>query len=572
MVMFVRQQDDRPRMKTRFDMLVADPEHLLPHQHAGQLAREFIQRAGARFPVSRHARLVAQPRCKVADDQRNREHDAEHDQVLRVGNRQRETRRHEEIVEGRDVQESRQDRRAASESHGHQRHREQEQHHDVGGVEVGSERHRADGCQRANRDGPGVRDVAQGRLFTFRENPGAALRRGRIEPDLNDLDIRSNRSQPLHEGLCKRPAVTAATADHHAREVVAARIVNNLLRRRLPGQRGGLGAELLRQRQHAQDAFALRIRQLLQLRRLDIHGMPLDAELFGEPGGAAHQFLGAGTGADAGHQRFARGPDRTDGLVVAVDQHLVVDAVRRPAQRQFAQRDEIAFAEEILDRALRLRRHVNLALAQPQQQLVGRQVHDGHFIGMVEDAVRNGFPDLDAGDAGDHVVQAFQVLDVDRGIDADAGIEQFLDVLPALRMTGTGRVVVRQLIDQDDGRVARERRVEIEFRQVRTAMFDIARPQDFEAFEQCRRVLAPVGFRDADDDVYRLRTQFVRGRQHRVGFADPPPMRRKKSSAGRGWRGLPRGGFSRAARRGLGGFRSLHLALLPIVESGYRMR
>ena len=39
-----------------------------------------------------------------------------------------------------------------------------------------------------------------------------------------------------------------------------------------------------------------------------------------------------------------------------------------------------------------------------------------------------------AGDAADHVVQAFEVLDVEGGPDVDAGGEQLFHVLPALRM------------------------------------------------------------------------------------------------------------------------------------------
>ena len=42
------------------------------------------------------------------------------------------------------------------------------------------------------------------------------------------------------------------------------------------------------------------------------------------------------------------------------------------------------------------------------------------------------------------------MLDVDRGDDVDAGVQQLLDVLPALRVPGAGDVRVRQLVDQRD--------------------------------------------------------------------------------------------------------------------------
>ena len=165
-------------------------------------------------------------------------------------------------------------------------------------------------------------------------------------------------------------------------------------------------------------------------------------------------------------------PDGRDGALAAVLAHLVVDAVRGAAQRELAQRDQVALAEEILDGALGLLRQVDLALAQALQQLVGRQVDQHHFVGLVEHVVGHRLPDADAGDAADHVVQAFDVLDVDGRIDVDAGVEQLVDVLPAFRVARAGRVGVREFVDQEQRRAARERGVEIEFAQRAAAVLD----------------------------------------------------------------------------------------------------
>ena len=48
------------------------------------------------------------------------------------------------------------------------------------------------------------------------------------------------------------------------------------------------------------------------------------------------------------------------------------------------------------------------------------------------------------------------VLQVDRGDDGDAAVEQVFDILPALRIAAARRIVVGQLVDQADGRVAAE--------------------------------------------------------------------------------------------------------------------
>ena len=57
----------------------------------------------------------------------------------------------------------------------------------------------------------------------------------------------------------------------------------------------------------------------------------------------------------------------------------------------------------------------------------------------------------DAGDPGHHVIQAFEMLDIERRPHADARIQELLDVLPALGVAGNrvpfGQVGVRELVD-----------------------------------------------------------------------------------------------------------------------------
>ena len=78
--------------------------------------------------------------------------------------------------------------------------------------------------------------------------------------------------------------------------------------------------------------------------------------------------------------------------------------------------------------------HVDLAGAQPRQQVVRRQVDQLDFIGLVENAVRQGLALSHAGDLRDQVIETLEVLNIDGRPHVDAGIEQLLDVLPAFRM------------------------------------------------------------------------------------------------------------------------------------------
>src|SRR5882672_6154844 len=201
-----------------------------------------------------------------------------------------------------------------------------------------------------------------------------------------------------------------------------------------------------------------------------------------------------------------------------------VDAVGRGAQRQLAQRDEVALAEEILDRVARLLGDVHLARLQPLEQHVGRRVDHHHLVCALEYAVGDGFLHAHAGDPGDDVVQALDVLHVDRGVDGDAGLEQLLDVLPALGMPrprlALEGVAVRELVDEQDLRLARERGVEVEVAQRGAAVSDVPVRQPLESLEQRLGLGAAVRLDVADDDVHASRLERARVFQHGVGLAD----------------------------------------------------
>ncbi len=99
---------------------------------------------------------------------------------------------------------------------------------------------------------------------------------------------------------------------------------------------------------------------------------------------------------------------------------------------------------------------------EPLEQLVDGQVDDAHLVGLVEDGVGHGLADDDARDLRDDVVEALEVLHVERREDVDARVEQLLDVLPALEVPRARRVGVGQLVDEDQLGLAGEGRVEVE--------------------------------------------------------------------------------------------------------------
>ncbi len=308
-------------------------------------------------------------------------------------------------------------------------------------------------------------------------------------------------------------------ARHQLRHVARLRIADQRGQRVGARERRGFGAQFGGQLQRVQRAFAARVGQPLQRGRFDIDGEPVGFETRGEPRRRAHQRGCLWPRTDAHEQTLARLPDTLDRTISAIFPHLRIDAIGGAAQRQLAQRNQIAFAEEVAHRALGLLRQIHLAVAHPVEQFLGGQIDQRDFVGMIEHAVGHRLPYADPGDLADHVVQTFQMLNVDRRVDVDARVEQFIHVLPALQMPRALHVRMREFVDQNQLRLARERGVEIELAELAAAIVDMRERQHVEPVEQRGGFAAAMRFGDADQYVRTFVVTAACGLQHRVGLA-----------------------------------------------------
>ena len=208
-------------------------------------------------------------------------------------------------------------------------------------------------------------------------------------------------------------------------------------------------AQLLCQAQGFGHLVELFLRNPGLVGRLHIDREPFGLEFVGQAPGSADKTFAQRARADANQQAFAGRPGARDGARAHVGAHLVIHPFGSAPHGQLAQGGEIAFAEKFLDGALGLVGDIDFAILQTLDQLIRWQVDQFDVGDIVNYAVGDGLAHDHAGDLGNYIVQAFDVLDVYGAVHIDTGIQKFFHVGVALGMARTGHVGMRQLIHQD---------------------------------------------------------------------------------------------------------------------------
>ena len=111
-------------------------------------------------------------------------------------------------------------------------------------------------------------------------------------------------------------------------------------------------------------------------------------QLVGEALGVADEAGGAGVLADADDDALAGGPGAGDGVRLHVGEELGVDPLGGGAQRELAQRGEVAGREVVRERAVGGARDVDLAVLEAADQVVRGDVDHLDVVGALEDRVR----------------------------------------------------------------------------------------------------------------------------------------------------------------------------------------
>ena len=516
-------------MKAAGHKLAAEAGYLLPADGTTQSLGELEQLASALLAVVGDARLIAHPGGHLAYDEPHPQHHGKGEQILHVADGKGEVGIDKEEVKQPHIDDGRERSWPAAIAQGNQHHPQQEDHHQVGRIQIG---HQVMGkeCQYAAQQHSGQRAgnllaPALGKAAQIRRQmllgtkPAASLP---LHGHHDQIQIRSQLPQPVDKTASPPPEYPLLTTTYHyLAQVMLPGVVKNGLRLILGGQRHRLGPQLASQLEGLQYAAPLGLRQPVQTRGLHIDSVPGATQTRRQPGRRAHHLVTAIQRPQTDQQGIMGMPDPLYLLPMAIGTHLIVHPLGGATQCQLAQGHEIALAKEVFDGPLRLSRQIDLPLLETLAQIVRRQVHQLDLVCLVEEAIRHRLPHQNAGDTAHYVVEALQMLDVDGGKHIDARLQQLLHILPALGMAGALDIAVGQLVHQHHGRRPGQYPVQIKLRQAAPAVEVMIQRLHRQPLQQSRRLAATVGFNDPHQHIQSLGAQPLGLLQHGVGLADP---------------------------------------------------
>ncbi len=235
--------------------------------------------------------------------------------------------------------------------------------------------------------------------------------------------------------------------------------------------------------------------------RTHVDGQQVTLRAGRHAGRAAHEALAVRGAGQGDHNSLARLPGPVDPVALAVVLQRVVDAIGDPEERELAQRAEVPRAEVVPERGVDALGGIDVPVRHAPTDRLRSHVHELDLVCPTDDCVGDRLLLLDAGDLLDDVVDRLEVLDVQRRDHGDAGVEQGLDVLPALLVPRSGDVRMRHLVDERHLGPAGEDRVDIHLLEARAPVVDGPARHDLEAGDLFGGLRSAVRLDVADDDV-----------------------------------------------------------------------
>ncbi len=213
-------------------------------------------------------------------------------------------------------------------------------------------------------------------------------------------------------------------------------------------------------------------------------------------------------------------PAGFDALPCPIPCESLVHPVRQPQQGQLTQSCQVARAVVVGERGIDPVCSDDLAVREALPQEFRGDIHQLNLPCLPGDLIRHSFRRPDVGDGADDVAQGREMLDVKGGQDVDAGVQQFVNILPPVGVPAFRGVGVGVIIDDGRGRPAADDRVEVQLFEVEPS---IRNPPGRDQLEPCQQgpgVAAPPVPGERDDDVLAALAQPVPLPEHRVGLPD----------------------------------------------------
>ncbi len=169
-----------------------------------------------------------------------------------------------------------------------------------------------------------------------------------------------------------------------------------------------------------------------------------------DTGSTTHEPVAVARAGEGDEHALPRLPRLGDPVPAPVLGKPLIDPVGEPGERELAQRREIARAEVVRERGVDPLGPVDIAASESVAERERREIDQLQLVSPADDLVGDRLTLFHGRDLLDDVVQRLEVLDVQCRDDADPGLEQLLDVLPALLVSRAGHVGVREFVDERD--------------------------------------------------------------------------------------------------------------------------
>ncbi len=491
------------------------PGHVVVGRGRQRPAGEFVERAGLARRGAHRRDLPVQPGAEHPDHQGDRKEEGKRQHVAALGHGEGEPRLGEkEIVGGKREQAGQHRGPHPPEARGRE-HRAEEHEAEIGErqdlVHAPGDGHGERGKERAQGVGtqmPGFQHRGTAAAGGIAAVIGGDHRHLEPGPEGDERAVQRGRERPARGPPAPR--------DHDPGHVARPGEIEDRVRRTPRGHQGlGFRPQGLGERERL-------VRRGLGLAPGAVDQVQHDpgrAAALGHPLGRAHQPLGRGGPLQAHQDPVPGRPGAAHGMGAHVIEHLAVHPLGRGAQRHLAQCGQVAAAEEPGDRALRLVGHVDLARPQPLLEVLGRKIDHLDLVRLLQHRVGHGLAHLHARDALHDVVEAFEVLDVQRRVHVDARGQQFLDILPALGVAAALDIGMGEFVHQGAARPPGEDGVEVHLRQAPAAIGDDLAGHGLEPDQQALGLAPPMGLDHADRHVEPVALCDPGGAQHGEGLA-----------------------------------------------------